>query len=153
MPIDPSRETFLMSAFLKERFFVFFLGNLSPFESIPITILFLLLARYLEITPSPQPRSKTLPSFGRFLSISSNGRIAFLKKSYKTIYLILRIILAGTPPTNVLAGTFFVTTLPAATKDSLPTITPGKIIEPAPITDPLLKTTGLENLGKYLCMR
>src|SRR3989344_2228751 len=112
---------------------------------------FFLLARYLEITPSPQPRSKIWPSFGKLLSISSRGRIAFLKKSYKTIYLILRIILAGTPPTKVLAGTSFLTTLLAATKDSLPTIIPGKIIEHAPITDPLLKTTGFENLGKYLC--
>lgn len=46
------------------------------------------------------------------------------------IFLINR---AGTPPTIALAGTSPVTTAPAATMAFSPTVTPGKMVAPAPI--------------------
>lgn len=43
------------------------------------------------------------------------------------------ITFAGTPPTTVLAGTSLLTTAPAATMAFSPTVTPGKMVAPAPI--------------------
>lgn len=43
------------------------------------------------------------------------------------------IILAGVPPTKVLAGTSFVTTEPAAITAPSPTVTPGQIVQWPPI--------------------
>src|SRR3989338_6685185 len=43
------------------------------------------------------------------------------------------ITFAGFPATTLFAGTFFVTTLPAPTNEFVPIITPGRIVEFAPI--------------------
>jgi hypothetical protein len=40
---------------------------------------------------------------------------------------------AGAPATITFEGTFLVTTLPAATMDPLPIVTPGRMVEFAPI--------------------
>lgn len=63
---------------------------------------------------------------------SGNGGIfslLFLTR-HCLIFLINR---AGTPPTIALAGTSPVTTAPAATMAFSPTVTPGKMVAPAPI--------------------
>src|SRR5690606_5079415 len=46
------------------------------------------------------------------------------------------ICFAGTPPTAQPAGTFFVTTAPAAQADPAPTVTPGVITTCAPVQAP-----------------
>lgn len=46
------------------------------------------------------------------------------------------IILAGFPPATEYSGISFVTTLPAPIIQYLPILTPGKMIEPAPINVP-----------------
>ena len=42
-------------------------------------------------------------------------------------------ILAGTPPTIILSGTFFETTAPDATTAFSPMVTPGSMVAAAPI--------------------
>ena len=49
---------------------------------------------------------------------------------------------AGLPATTVFDATLFVTMLPAPTNDFSPTVIPGIIIAPVPITQPFLKIVG-----------
>lgn len=56
------------------------------------------------------------------------------------------IILAGTPATTLFLGTLFVTTAPAATIEFSPTVTPGKILAPAPIQTFFSKRTFLNSI-------
>ena len=51
---------------------------------------------------------------------------------------------AGLPPTTVLASTSLVTTAPAQTTAFSPTVTPGKMVAPAPIQQLRFKWTGLQ---------
>ena len=51
---------------------------------------------------------------------------------------------AGLPPTTVLASTSLVTTAPAPTTAFSPTVTPGKMVAPAPIQQLRFKWTGLQ---------
>ncbi|EAR14588.1 hypothetical protein RB2501_00891 [Robiginitalea biformata HTCC2501] len=44
-----------------------------------------------------------------------------------------RITRAGTPATTVFGGTSLFTSAPAATTELLPTVTPGRMVAPAPI--------------------
>lgn len=54
-------------------------------------------------------------------------------------------VLAGTPATMTLSGTSFVTTVPAATMAFSPTVTPGRMIAPAPIHALRFITIGFTN--------
>jgi hypothetical protein len=50
--------------------------------------------------------------------------------------------LAGIPATTVFSGTTLLTTAPAPTTEFSPTVTPGKMVAPAPIHAFRLITTG-----------
>jgi len=56
----------------------------------------------------------------------------------------LLISLAGMPPTTVFASTSLVTTEPAPTMAFSPTVTPGRMVAPAPIQQLRFSTTGLQ---------
>lgn len=65
--------------------------------------------------------------------------------NYNSIFLF---ITAGTPAIKLYGGTSFVTTLPAATTEHSPIVTPGNIIDFAPIQQLSLIITG-ELIGGY----
>jgi hypothetical protein len=67
----------------------------------------------------------------------------FFGFNFQTIYIFL-IILAGEPATNVLAGTFLVTTEAAPTTEFCPIVTPPKITEPIPTQTPLSSFIGFD---------
>src|SRR3990172_3534766 len=56
---------------------------------------------------------------------------------------------AGIPAANVWAGMSLVTTLPAATNEPGPMLSPRRMVAPAPMKDPCLITTGAATAGKW----